>query len=415
MQDRFDVVIVGAGAAGIAALRRLVAARVDAVALEARDRIGGRANTWLARPGLPLDLGCGWIHSADVNPLARMIEVAGFELDRTRPHWESQSGNQDFSPEDQRAFQEAFAAFEARLEAAAEIGPDRAAADLFEPGGRWNPLIDAVSSYYNGAEYDRVSVLDYAAYDDTDVNWRVPAGYGAAIAAFAPLDRIVTGCEVHRIEHGGRDVRLETERGIVSARAAIVTVPTPLLAEGRLAFAPGLPHVEKAAARLPLGLADKVVLELDEPESLPAEGHLFGRTDRTETGSYHLRPFGRPYVEAFLGGRCADTLEADGDGALTAFAIEELAHLLGSGVRNRLKPVAETRWRADPFSRGAYSHALPGGADARAILARPVNGKLFFAGEATHPTAYSTAQGAWLSGERAAAEALNALGRSHYP
>jgi len=409
MQDHFDVVVIGAGAAGIAALRALIARGVSAVALEARDRVGGRAHTVSVR-GLPLDLGCGWLHSADVNPLAGLIEAAGFGIDRTRPHWEKQSGGQDFPPEDQRAFRQAFAAFDSRMEAAAKTGVERAGAELFEPGGRWNALIDAVSSYYNGAEYDRVSVLDYAAYDDTDVNWRVGQGYGAAIAAFAPREHIVIDCEVRRIARGGPQLRLDTARGTVTARAAVVAVPTPILADGRLVFDPGLSDVEAAAAGLPLRLADKVVLGLDAPGDLPAEGHLFGRTDRTETGSYHLRPFGRPYVEAFLGGRCAAALEAEGPGAMTAFAVEELAALMGSDVRRRLTPLAETAWQAEPFSRGAYSHALPGCADARARLARPVEGRIFFAGEAVSPHAYSTAHGAWETGERAAREALDALG-----
>lgn len=409
MQDRFDVVVIGAGAAGIGALRRLALAPVSAVALEARDRVGGRALTVRPRPDLPLDLGCGWLHSADVNPLARTIEAAGFGIDRTRPHWERQSGDQEFPPAEQEAFREAFAIFDARLDAAAQTGVDRPAAELFDAGGRWNALIDAVSSYYNGVEYDQVSVLDYGAYDDTEVNWRVVEGYGAAIAAFAPRDRIVTGCEVRTVERGGRELRLHTSRGIVTARAVIVTIPTPLLAEGRLAFDPRLPHIQAAAEGLPLGLANKICLAVDRPEDLPAEGHVFGRTDRTETGSYHLRPFGRPYIEAFVGGRCAAALEAEGPGALTAFAVEELVSLMGSAFRRRLTPLAETAWNADPFSRGAYSHARPGRSGARAELAQAVDGRIFLAGEAVSAHAYSTAHGAWGTGEQAAEEALAAL------
>jgi monoamine oxidase len=409
MRDRFDVVVVGAGAAGISAIRRLARAGVGAVALEARSRVGGRAYTVRVRPDLPVDFGCGWLHSADVNPLARLIEDAGFALDRSPPHWEKQSFNQDFPPQEQRAFHAAYDAFEARLERAAAAGVDRPGAELMEPGGRWNPLIDAVSSYYNGAEYDRVSVLDYAAYDDSGVNWRVAEGYGAAIAAFAPLERIVTDCTVRAIDHAGRELRLETSRGTVTARAVIVALPTPALAEGRLAFTPKLPAVREAAAGLPLGLADKVFLGLGQPQDLPADGHLFGRNDRTETASYHLRPYGRPYIEAYLGGRCAETLEGEGPGAMTAFVLEELQQLMGADFRRRLVPLAETGWKSDPFSLGAYSHALPGHAGARAELARPVEDRIFFAGEAVSARSYSTAHGAWVSGEAAAEAALRAL------
>ncbi|HET6969941.1 MAG TPA: FAD-dependent oxidoreductase, partial [Phenylobacterium sp.] len=161
-----------------------------------------------------------------------------------------------------------------------------------------------------------------------------------------------------------------------------------------------------AAEGLPLGLADKVFLGVDRADDLPIEGHLFGRTDRTATASYQLRPLGRPYIEAYLGGRCAAALEAEGPGAMTAFAIDELANLMGSDFRRRLTPLRETAWRTDPWARGAYSHALPGHAGARAVLAAPVEGRIFFAGEAVSAHAYSTAHGAWSTGEAAAEAAL---------
>src|SRR6185503_18474200 len=117
------------------------------------------------------------------------------------PHWMRQSFNQDFPAEQQQAWRAALAAFEARLEAAAAAGIDRPGSDFLEPGGRWNVLIDAFSSYYNGAEFDQVSILDYAAYDDSGVNWRVAEGYGAAIASFADPERTVTDCAVTTIRH----------------------------------------------------------------------------------------------------------------------------------------------------------------------------------------------------------------------
>lgn len=410
MQDRYDVAIVGAGAAGLAAARRLAGSPLSIVVLEARERIGGRAWTQRLTPDLPVDFGCEWLHSADRNLLVPMVEHAGFALDRTPPAWGRQAGNIGFPREEQAAFGRAYDAFEARLAAAAGAGKEGPAADFLEPGGRWNPLIDAVSSYYNGAEYAYVSVQDYAAYEDSGVNFRVRGGYGAAIAALGAGAPVVTDCPVTTIHRDGAELRLETPRGTLSARAVIVAVPTPHLAQGGLAFSPGLPEKREAAAGLPLGLADKVFLALSDPEALPADQHLFGATDRTETGSYNLRPSGQPYVEAFLGGANARALEGEGHGALAAFAIEELAGLLGSDIRRRLTPMAETRWANDPWALGAYSHALPGCAGMRAALAQPVDGRIFFAGEATSPHAFSTAHGAWESGMRAADEALAALG-----
>ncbi|HEX4710242.1 NAD(P)/FAD-dependent oxidoreductase [Phenylobacterium sp.] len=409
MQDRFDVVVVGAGAAGIAALRRLAGASLSVVALEARSRVGGRTHTVLAGPDLPVDCGAGWVHSADKNLLAKPIEQAGFTIDRAPPHWTRQSLNRDFPPEDQRAFRAALNRFEDRLRAAAAAGIDRRGSDFLEPGGRWNVLIEAFSSYYNGAEFDQVSTIDFVAYEDSGVNWRVSEGYGAAIASFADMGRIIVHCPVATIRHDRRELTLDTAKGRVTARAIVVCVPTSTLADGRLTFSPSLPEKSEAAADLPLGLADKVFLGLDKPDDLPIDGHLFGHTDRTETGSYHLRPFGKPYIEAFLGGRCARELEAEGPGATTAFVVEELAALIGSDFRRNMRPLAETAWAADPWALGSYSHALPGRSGCRATLAAPVDDRIFFAGEATHPHFYSTVHGAWESGLRAADEAIAAL------
>jgi monoamine oxidase len=150
------------------------------------------------------------------------------------------------------------------------------------------------------------------------------------------------------------------------------------------------------------------MLALDDADALPKEGNLRGATMRTEMGTYHLRPFGQPCIEGFFGGRFAQSLEDAGEGALAAESINEIVAYLGNDYRRKLKPLSESRWAHDPFARGSYSHALPGHAGARAVLAAPVDGRLFFAGEATSPGFFSTAHGARDSGERAAREVMAA-------
>jgi monoamine oxidase len=208
------------------------------------------------------------------------------------------------------------------------------------------------------------------------------------------------------IDHTARRLRIETSRGTLTADKVIVTVPTDLIAQQAICFHPALPAKLDAAAGLPLGLADKVMLALEEPNDLPKDGSLRGATMRTEMGTYHLRPFGQPSIEGFFGGRFARELEDAGDGAIAAHSIDEIVGFLGSDYRRRLKPLKESRWAHDPFAHGSYSHALPGHADQRAVLAAPVDGRLFFAGEATSPNFFSTAHGARDSGERAATEAM---------
>jgi monoamine oxidase len=170
-----------------------------------------------------------------------------------------------------------------------------------------------------------------------------------------------------------------------------------------------LPDKTDAAAGLPLGLADKVYLRLDGAEEFPKDSHLYGAVDRVNTGTYHLRPFGRPLIEAYFAGQCARDLEAEGEAAFASFAIGELAALLGDGIRKRLHPVATTAWAQDPYAMGSYSHALPGHAGARLTLAAPVDGRVFFAGEACMVHDFSTAHGAYRSGVAAAEAVIAAL------
>jgi len=404
-----DVAIIGAGAAGLAAAATLASAPLSVVVLEAQGRIGGRAHT-VPLAGLPLDLGCEWLHSADRNPLVAAIAASGLTIDKTPPPWAHPEATINFSPAERQAYGEAFAAFDARVEAAADEATDRPASDLLEAGDRWNPLLNAFSAYYNGAEFDQVSIKDYAAYDDSEVNWRVVEGYGAGIAGLAPHGaRIVGDCPVSLLRHEGPRLALETPRGVVQARAAVVCVPTAVLAAGALRILPELPAKLAAAEGLPLGLADKVFLGLDKPDAFAVETMVYGASDRMATGSYHLRPLGRPIVEAFFGGAHARALEAEGPGAAAAFAIDELVGIYGAGLRRRVTVLAQTAWAADPWARGSYSHALPGRAGERAVLAAPVDDRLFFAGEACSPHAFSTAHGAWETGERAAREVLAAL------
>jgi monoamine oxidase len=413
-RSEVDVAIIGAGAAGLAAARRLAPAGVSLLVLESRERIGGRALTMSLPGGIAFDLGCGWLHSANRNCFVATARELGFTVDTERPGWREQSLNIGFSTEDRADFLAALDAFDARTEAAAERDADAPASTLLDNGNRWNPLIDAMSTYINGVELDHVSIHDTWTYEDTGINWRVPRGYGALIAAFGAPCPVTLDTAVNVVDHTSRRIVLRTTRGDVTARRVIVTVPTNLIAREAIRFDPPLPDKLDAASGLPLGLADKVMLALhDDGDALPANGHLRGATVRVATGSYQLRPFGLPCVEGFFGGRFARELEDAGSGAIAAAAIDELVGLLGSGYRRKLKPLASSRWAYDRYAAGSYSHALPEHAADRARLAAPVDDRLFFAGEATSPHFFSTAHGARESGERAADEAMKSLWRAY--
>ena len=404
-----DVAIIGAGAAGLGAAHALKNSGLSFVVLEARDRVGGRGYTVMAAPDVVFDVGCGWLHSANKNSFVKIAEELNFEIDRHLPPWRERAYGKAFPQIDREEFICALEEFYQRAADAAEQGQDSPADRYLARGNRWNPMIHAISTYVNGTELDRVSILDMEAYEDTNINWRVRRGYGALMAAYGASLPLAFNCAVTLIDHSAKRLRIETSQGTLTTDKVIVTVPTNLIAAEAIRFHPALPDKLDAAAHLPLGLADKVMLALEDAEALPKEGNLRGATMRTEMGTYHLRPFGQPCIEGFFGGRFARQLEDAGDGAIAAASIDEIASFLGNDIRRKLKPLKESRWAHDPYARGSYSHALPGHSGKRAVLAAPVDGRLFFAGEATSPNFFSTAHGARDSGERAALEVLGVI------
>jgi monoamine oxidase len=405
-----DVAIIGAGAAGVGAARLLQSLRPDLslVLLEASDRLGGRART--VHPaklgGLAIDLGCGWLHGARTNAWTGIAEEIGLTVDRTPAPW-SEGGHQlGRDDSDAKAARIAANAFLERVYAH-DGEEDVALSALLAADNPWNGYIHALGTFLTGAELDRSSAIDQSRYDPgPGPDWRVRQGYGTLVATYAAPVPAHTGVEVRRIDHSAADyVVLSTAKGELRARAVIIAVSTNVLAAERIAFWPPLPEKIEAASQLPLGLANKLFLHMRTPEAFPADAHLLGSYHSGRTGSYQLKPFGTPVIEAYFAGDLAHDLEREGVGAAFDFSVGQLKRVFGSSVENMLSPAVMSAWASEPFVGGSYSYAVPGASDLRRVLATPHDQRLFFAGEACSLERYSTAHGAYETG-LAAAQAI---------
>ena len=404
-----DVVIVGGGAAGVGAARRLSGSGLSVWLLEASQRIGGRGWT-IDLEGIPLDMGCGWLHSAEHNGWRAIAEEQGWEIDRRPAAWDKPQPHPHFSDVEQAEAHAAFHAWHERLMGSPPAS-DRAA-DALDPQSPWNGYLQAMSGYISGAPLERISATDYNAYERaaTEHNWRLLRGYGSLIASQWPGD---ISCRfaspVEGIDADGAGVKLTTPRGTVRSRAAIITVSTSVLA-GNLIRLPGtLDEWRHAASCLPLGCDEKLFFHIDGEIDLPTEQVIIADPRDTDSPVFYFRPLERPLVETFLGGRSAHRVSLEGPAASFDQLTASLTRLLGSEAMKHLRPLASSAWSASTYIRGSYSHALPGHAHQRQQLASPFRDRLFFAGEATHPDAFSTAHGALASGERAANELLALL------
>lgn len=413
MGNGFDVIIVGGGAAGIGAARRLEAHGVSALLLESSSRLGGRAYTQ-DLGGYPLDLGCEWLHSGDRNAWVGIAEASGFPVDRGEPPWAKAHPSIAEDEDGQEAAQRAYGSWEERLRTVV-TGSDRAS-DALEPGGIWNAYVRAIAGFMSGVAPEEISATDYLAYDDasTGLNWHLPLGYGTLVAASLPSSTILRlATPAERIDTTADGVAVTTRAGVVRAGAAILTVSTAVLAGDAIRLPLGIAAWREAAAALPLGRNEKVFLEIGRDAAFEPDSHAYGDLHDPRAAAYFIRPNGWPVIEAFLGGEGARIVEEEGPAAGFAFVSAELAALFGTNVASAIRPLAATCWSRMASIGGAYSCALPGQSQARARLAQPYEDRLFFAGEATHPFDFTTAHGAHDSGQRAADEAMAALRDRH--
>jgi len=406
-----DVLVIGAGCAGIAAARELAARGRSCLVLEASARLGGRAFTESTSLGIEFDHGASWLHQADENPLTPLARALRLELldhDTLRERRLFAHGR--FADAADRA---AFAAAEdtfwsAIAAGAADGAPDRSA-DLAAPrGGPW----DATVTHWEGAqicaaELSRMSLRDFAATALDGPNLVLRGGIGGLVARLADGLPVRLGARVDRLRRGARGVVAEGGFGSVAARAAIVTASTGVLAAGSIAFDPPLPAATQAAIHaLPMGLLTKVAFRADHPAApdLPPFASLRRavEADDDRPMSFISRLFGDPLLIGFCGGARAWAMLGD-PVAAEAAAREEIAAMFGARAAAALGRATVTRWGEDPLFRGAYSHAVPGGQAARRVLGTPLaDGRLCFAGEACHPRFAATVAGAWLSGIDAA-------------
>ncbi len=409
-----DVVIVGAGAAGIGAGLELQARGVPFVILEAADRVGGRAFT--DRASLPghWDQGCHWFHCADVNPLVAWADRLGVAYEArdamTSAIW--QAGRWLDAASNARSDAAFDAAFGAVYALSAADG-DRSLDEVLPRTGPWATVIRNVARLMSSAEPDAVSAQGYADYADTQVNYAVVGGYGALIARMAEGLPVRLGTPVARIAQAGRGVRVTTAGGEIAAKAAIVTASTNVLAAGalRIDSAEAAPVLDRVGD-VPCGAYEKVAVALrrwpaDDLSQFcwidPGDGAL-GINVQVSRGI-------EPLLIAHFGGDDARNLAAQGEAAMTALVIDRLASAFGSSIRADILGTAVTGWQANPFVRGAYSYTRPGRSAARHEMIAAETGDIVFAGEAFSPNWYATAHGAYQSGRDAAARLASRLGR----
>ncbi|HJU92181.1 MAG TPA: NAD(P)/FAD-dependent oxidoreductase [Pyrinomonadaceae bacterium] len=431
MDDEADILIVGAGAAGLAAARELSAEGLKVIVLEARNRIGGRINTHLDK--FPVELGAEFIHGKPRETLS-IVEHSKLTLQKVpNLHWYIDKGILTKSSE-----------FWSKVEDVMEkmsgyAGPDECFAQFLTDYKRKTQIEDIktmATLYVEGfhaADVDKISVHGLnktnkaAEQVDDEKQFRVQDGY-SLIAQTLHDDAVAAGATfqlntvVDEVRWKRNHVDVITNASIkFKARLLLITLPLSLLQKGEVRFTPALTEKQRVVGKLAMGHVVKVVLRFREPFwkglAIPAEGNApedlkkftFIHAPHEPLPTWWTQyPLDAPLLAGWAGGPRAEKLAHESDDSLLDHSLQVLTHILQtpkSFLEGMLEAFYTHNWHTDPFSTGAYSYIPVGGIDSSADLARPLDNTLFFAGEATSTEGHQgTVHGAIATGLRAARE-----------
>ena len=410
MKSNCQLLIIGAGAAGIGAAHAARRAGLDYLVVEASHRVGGRGLTEELAPGIPWDLGCHWLHSGGINPLAPVADELGIHYDKELPSRGFYMNNKRL-PETRVAEYDKFCLdIWNKVKESEANGEDIALSELIDLNSEWAPYYTYWESLMTSEDVDQFSALDLARYEDTDENWPVREGYGTLLTRHAESINVELNTAVKCIDWSGAGVTVETSRGTIRADQVVITVSTSVLGARDIDFKPALPlSTQEAIDALPLGIYNNFAMLYEE--EWPFDPDTPDRIDYSNGDdinfAFKLRCSGWPYIYCAVAGRQARWLEHQPEKESENLMMTALIDIFGSQFRKKIAKFKSSAWGDDPLIKGAFSASKPGQADQRKVLGAPVGARLFFAGEAASEKAFCTAHGAWQSGADAIKKCLS--------
>src|SRR3954463_9520537 len=407
-----DIVVIGAGAAGIAAARRIMAANRKVIVVEAASQIGGRCQTDASTFEVPFDRGARWMHNPETNPMIKLARAAGLEITTAPSGQKIRIGRRNARAGETEEFLAALVRTNRAIDEASRKLDISCASVLPKDLGDWAGTAEFVlGANFAGKDLKDISAMDKARAQDRNVVVACRQGLGTLVTKLGEQIPVSLSTPASRVSWSNREVAVETPAGKIAARAAIITVSSNVLNAGNIKFTPEIPKRQlEAAARLSLGSYDHIALQLPgNPLGLGRDDIFIEQSNSIRTALLYAKIAGSSLCSIDVAGSFGRDLSAQGEKAMVGFAVEWMTKLFGSEAGAAIKKSTATRWNSAPFALGAMSSAAPNGQPSRKILAEPV-GCMFLAGEATHETLWETVDGAWESGERAADAALRRIG-----
>ena len=424
---RYEAIVIGAGAAGLTAAHEVARAGRSTLVLEARDRPGGRVR-WETLDAEIVELGAEFIHGPAPETRALLAQSGGRPVTERGDSWIARGGRLERDAPD-------FGEENRVLNGVALLNEDVSVDAYLRAQPNLSPLAASMVRYFvegfDAADTGDASVFGIAA----EWNSGVDSIAARPSQSYAPIVELMlartreAGASIHFeeparwIERNADGVRVGCDRETYEASLVLITVPTNVLRDNGIQFAPALPAWKRRALdALPLGDVERVVLVFKTPfwesiENGRYRNASFFRDPEGAFGAYWTQyPQRRASVVAWAGGPRATRARERFGSDLAREAVRGFGAMLGDeqSAIEQLVDVYSHDWRSDPYARGAYSYLRVGGGDARSELGRSVDGRLFFAGEAVAGEGQGgTVNGAIVTGLRAAREMLEAFENRH--
>ncbi len=403
MDSHTDVVVVGAGAAGISAAYTLIGKGLDIIVVEAAERIGGRCWTDLETFGVPYDVGAHWLHYGDRNFFLSYGKDNGFDLYPDARNFSLYKQNQR-QPNGLSTIQQSHDEYWSAIQQAIDSNQDISVADATASLSSERVSDFIYGPWIMGKEIHEFSVFEYSGpLGDSD--WFCRQGFGTIVAHYGVTLPVSLKTEVNAIDWSGDGVKVKTNQGTIGARAVIVTVSIGVLSGDRIQFSPNLPIAKQEAFNaVSMGCYEHVVLQFIENSCFrQPDTYIISMPNNSREGFGALANIcnsGLTFCD--IGGNLARELIALGEEACIDYALGELVTIFGSSIKKNFIRGAASAWLENPYTLGSYASAEPGAFQMRATLNEPVGERIFFAGEACHSSMWATVAGAFASGQEVA-------------
>jgi monoamine oxidase len=420
MSTHTDVVIIGAGAAGLSAAKELIKQGISFIVVEASHRIGGRAYSEEIAPGVWFDLGCAYLdcgpeftnHIDESNPFIAFAQNQGAVIEEYQYHSHYIYNGRPLDDKEMKALEAFYTECEEAIRNSVVAGEDRAISEIIDLENPYaTPYMDMMA-VTAPKDLDEASATDFFHKVDDWKSFNTLHGYGNLVAQWGSDVQVSLYSKVESVDWSGKDVLVNTVKGSLRARCLISTVSNGILATQSIHFKPRLPDWKlESIQALPMGFENKIGVHFTKDVFGPEASGYYQAWSSEAQGAYiDVNLMSTNVVTVFIGGRFSVWVEKQGQQAAREFAVDRIADVFGHDIRKSIGRSIVSAWATDPWTFGSYASALPGQFHQRESLPLAIDNKLFFAGEAT-ARANGTCNGAYWSGVRAAREVADILNK----